>query len=318
MFSVSVVIPAYNAQKWIGRAIESVLNQSVAAAEILVVDDGSTDGTAEAVKKYGSPVRYIHQANAGAGAARNKGIEAATGEWIAFLDADDEWYPHKLASQIAILSRYPHLRWCACAHDVQMASKSERRGAGYRSSRELARHGFFPNALRATRRDSLFHTMLVHRSVFASVGLFDASLRQAQDNDLWRRIAMQYLPVGYCPYPCHLYHMEIPGSVAKGNKSIPCNFMSLAKNLPVARERPPEVRDEFFRLARAMAFRRLVSLPFKRPDLMGPTYQEYLGVVPLSKAALVFLKILRLLPDPLGRRVEGRIRHLNHLWNRWY
>ncbi|MCK4960446.1 MAG: glycosyltransferase family 2 protein, partial [Planctomycetes bacterium] len=90
-YSVSVVIAAYNAEKYIQRAIDSVLAQSLPADEIIVVDDGSTDNTGDAVKHYGSKVRYIYQENAGPASARNTAIEAATGTWIAFLDADDEW-----------------------------------------------------------------------------------------------------------------------------------------------------------------------------------------------------------------------------------
>ncbi|HOM77565.1 MAG TPA: glycosyltransferase family A protein, partial [Anaerohalosphaeraceae bacterium] len=89
--SISVVIPAYNCQAYIRRAIDSVLGQSRPADEIIVVDDGSTDGTAEAVRTYGAKVILIQQENAGVSAARNAGIRAASGDWIAFLDADDEW-----------------------------------------------------------------------------------------------------------------------------------------------------------------------------------------------------------------------------------
>lgn len=319
MFDISVVIPAYNAEKWIGRAIESVLNQTIVPAEILVVDDGSTDGTAQAIEEYGSRVRYIYQENAGCAAARNRGIEAATGQWIAFLDADDEWYPHKLELQVAILSRHKHLKWCACSYDIHTRSGSQQRTIGHRSRREFVRVGFLPNALRAARRDSPFHTpgMLIHRSVFARVGLFDESLSQTSDNDMWWQIAMHYPPIGYCPCPCDAVYMEIAGSVSKGDAVIPCSFRSLAKNLLIAKERPPEVRDEFFRLAKAVAFRKLVRLPFQRPDLLGPAFREYLGVVPLSRFAIIVLKIIGLLPHRLGRKVEGLVRDIHRMWDRW-
>ena len=87
---VSVVVPAYNAGECIERAIESVLAQTFCDYEVIVVDDGSTDNTAEAVRKYGPKVQYIHQANAGVSVARNAAIAVAKGKWIAFLDADDE------------------------------------------------------------------------------------------------------------------------------------------------------------------------------------------------------------------------------------
>jgi len=106
--NISVVIPAYNAAGTIGRALDSVIAQTHPAREILVVDDGSTDRTAQVVSEYGGRVEYLYQDNAGPGAARNAGIRAAHGEWIAFLDADDEWLPHRLALQAELLQRDPH------------------------------------------------------------------------------------------------------------------------------------------------------------------------------------------------------------------
>jgi len=92
----SVIIPAYNGAKTVSRAIESVLAQTYPAYEIIVVDDGSIDATAQAVASFGSRVRYIYQPNAGVAAARNAGVKHATGEWLAFLDADDWYYPDRL------------------------------------------------------------------------------------------------------------------------------------------------------------------------------------------------------------------------------
>ena len=92
----SVIIPAYNAEAFIARAIDSVLAQTWPAHEILVVDDGSADSTARIVAGYGEGVRYLRQENAGVSAARNAGARAATGDWLAFLDADDWYYPDRL------------------------------------------------------------------------------------------------------------------------------------------------------------------------------------------------------------------------------
>jgi glycosyltransferase involved in cell wall biosynthesis len=92
----SVVIPAYNAEAFLARAIDSVLAQTWPAEEIIVVDDGSSDASAEVAARYGGPVRVLRQANAGVSAARNTGAGAATGDWLAFLDADDWYYPDRL------------------------------------------------------------------------------------------------------------------------------------------------------------------------------------------------------------------------------
>ena len=104
---VSVVMPAYNAERHIGEALQSVLAQTYTPVEIVVVDDGSRDATAETVRRFGPRVRFTAQTNAGAGAARNRGLAMACGRYIAFLDADDSWPPKKLARQVEILEANP-------------------------------------------------------------------------------------------------------------------------------------------------------------------------------------------------------------------
>ena len=99
--SIAVIIPTYNYASGINQAITSVLNQTLPAVEIIVVDDGSTDDTRNTLDTYGSRIRYLYQQNRGASAARNAGVLAANCEWVAFLDHDDEWYPTKLACQAA-------------------------------------------------------------------------------------------------------------------------------------------------------------------------------------------------------------------------
>jgi GT2 family glycosyltransferase len=98
-WEISVVIPAYNAARYIGEALQSVAAQSLAASEVIVVDDGSTDGTPEIAERCGGVVRVLRQERGGAAAARNLGVRAARGEWVAFLDADDYWLPDRLAWQ---------------------------------------------------------------------------------------------------------------------------------------------------------------------------------------------------------------------------
>ncbi|WP_158675246.1 glycosyltransferase family A protein [Thiohalobacter thiocyanaticus] len=105
----SVIIPAYNSADTISAAIDSVLSQTWPAHEIIVVDDGSTDDTAERVRACGEPVHYLHQPNAGVSAARNCGIRAATGDWIAFLDADDLYLPDRLKWHAEWIQREPGL-----------------------------------------------------------------------------------------------------------------------------------------------------------------------------------------------------------------
>ena len=100
---VSVVIPAFNCEKYIAECIDSVLNQSYQDFEIIIIDDGSTDGTVKTVSGYEDDrIKLFHQeGNSGSGAARNYGVEKASGQWIAFVDADDTWLPDKLQKQLA-------------------------------------------------------------------------------------------------------------------------------------------------------------------------------------------------------------------------
>ena len=110
--TISVIIPVYNGESYLAEAIESVLAQSRQPDEIIIVDDGSTDASAEVAKRFTTvryPVRYLWQAQAGASHARNHGVAVATGNWLAFLDADDLWLANKLANQQAMLETHPAL-----------------------------------------------------------------------------------------------------------------------------------------------------------------------------------------------------------------
>src|SRR5436190_636531 len=116
---VSVVTPAYNVAWCIGRAIDSVLKQDFRDYELIVVNDGSTDGTRALLDTYGEAVTVINQNNRGMSAARNRGIDQARGTYIAFLDADDWWLPEKLTRQVELMARRPDLGFCSTAARVQ-------------------------------------------------------------------------------------------------------------------------------------------------------------------------------------------------------
>ncbi|NEP84931.1 MAG: glycosyltransferase family 2 protein, partial [Okeania sp. SIO3B3] len=111
---VSVIIPAYNRADLIGETVDSVLAQTHPDIEIIVIDDGSTDNTADVLATYGSALRVIRQANAGQQAARNAGIRAATGDYIAFLDSDDLWLPHRIEAQLQRFEEVPEAGLVYC------------------------------------------------------------------------------------------------------------------------------------------------------------------------------------------------------------
>ena len=100
MPKITVIIPTFNREAFVARAIDSVLTQRFTDHEIIVIDDGSTDDTRFALKRFGNRIRYVQQEHAGVSAARNAGVQSATGEWVAFLDSDDEWKPEYLATQV--------------------------------------------------------------------------------------------------------------------------------------------------------------------------------------------------------------------------
>ncbi|MCK4627815.1 MAG: glycosyltransferase family 2 protein [Sedimentisphaerales bacterium] len=218
-YRVSVVIPAYNLEGYIGRAIESVLAQTRPADEIIVVDDGSTDGTVEIVKKYGSAVRYIYQENAGASAARNTGIKAAKNEWIAFLDGDDEWLEGNLERQMGLLERNEELVWtagnfiiCYCREGRRQDKLDPDRGLRLLEGKE-----YFPEYFQAFMQSATgwTGTMVIKKSVLEEADLFRVGQLGANDLDMWWRIAYRRPVIGYNVEPLAVYHLQVSDSITK-------------------------------------------------------------------------------------------------------
>ena len=217
-YSVSVVIPAYNAQRYIGRAIDSVLGQTHPAQEIIVVDDGSTDGTCSVVEGYGDRVRLIRQDNAGAGAARNAGITTGQGEWIAFLDADDEWLPEKLALQMDQLARHGALDW-TCSNFFEASQNQPRQLA---RNPDKAQPLLIDRAYFNTYFDAYVagfyawtSTIVARRRLLIDAGLFAENMPRAQDTDLWFRMAYYSPRIGYLTEPLAVYYLSTPASITK-------------------------------------------------------------------------------------------------------
>ncbi len=223
---ISAVIPAYNSEAFIRRAIDSVLAQTLPPCEIIVVDDGSTDGTRQAVQPYGNRIRYIRQNNQGASAARNTGIQAASGEWIAFLDADDEWLPDRLALQSRLLEQYPVLNWvtgnfyrCRCrrGHRRTPDLPGHRRDALLRL---LNGRPVFDSYFSAHQHSAMgcTDTMLIRREILLKAGLFLAGQKRINDVDLWLRIAYLRQPLGYVFEPLAVYHLDTEASILKTHR----------------------------------------------------------------------------------------------------
>lgn len=190
--TVSVVIPAHNAAATIARAIQSAWNQDYAPAEVIVVDDASTDGTAAAARAEARPGRPVHVVtlprNRGASAARNEGIRRATAELIAFLDADDEWLEGKLARQVAILQGDPEVTLVTCNSLPVTAD-----GTPGQPAHTLRPPVEGPEAWKALLGGNFIPTptVLARRDLLLDLGGFDETLPVAEDFDLWIRLALR-------------------------------------------------------------------------------------------------------------------------------
>jgi len=172
---LSVVIPVYNGRKYLAEAVESVRRQSWPDLEILIVDDGSTDGTADLAQSLGGPIRVLRQQQAGAATARNRGVEEARGAWLAFLDADDRWTDSKIARQMAVFKRdagvdivFGHVRQFVCPTLTEAEKKAVR-------CPDQAVPGQHPG------------TMLLPREVFQTIGPYDAAYDVGEIVDWYAR-----------------------------------------------------------------------------------------------------------------------------------
>ena len=240
IMTITVVIPAYNAGKYIARTIDSVLAQSRPADEIIVIDDGSTDDTAEQVSKYEGKVSYIHQQNAGASVARNTGIEAATGDWIAFLDGDDEWLPENLKCQSELIARNPDLAWsaanficCYCDEDRKQEKLHTDKALQLLNSKEYFDDYFSAFIAGAT---GCTDTILIKRSVLIEAGLFTPGQPMANDIDMWWKIAHLYPQIGYSPQPLAIYHINVSGSITAQHRDPQILSDLIAKHLDLAKQ----------------------------------------------------------------------------------
>jgi len=191
VFDVSVVIPAYNSAATLQNAVRSALDQTLPPAQIIVVDDGSTDHTADVARSFGSAVLYLRQARAGASAARNAGIHAARHTWVALLDADDRWRPGKLEAQAAALRNRPDARWAFCdARIVDEAGSPVREWSfpsGIETAQQLLETSFLYNPVAGSSSG-----VVIRRDCLAKAGLFDSRLAAVEDLDLWMRLAGRY------------------------------------------------------------------------------------------------------------------------------
>ena len=192
--NISVIIPTWNRAERLVNALQSVFSQSLLATEVIVVDDGSTDDTREIVRNQFPDVRYLFQQNKGVSSARNTGIKAASGDWIALLDSDDHWQPDKLKQQCEQLCASPDYKIC---HSDEIWIRNGRRVNPMKKHAKQGGHIFRQCLPLCAISPS---AVLIHRDLFNEVGLFDERLPACEDYDLWLRICALH-PVLYIDKP---------------------------------------------------------------------------------------------------------------------
>ena len=191
---VSVIIPSYNRCQTLKRALRSVFAQTLQPDEVLVIDDGSTDETPIMMQSDYPAVKYSYQPNRGVSMARNLGIAQSKGEWLAFLDSDDEWLPNKLEQQLDLLKIHQDMAVC---HTDEIWIRNGKR---VNSMKKHTKKGgwIFQHCLPLCAMSP--SSIIIHRSIFDLVGPFDENLPACEDYDLWLRITARY-PVLFIETP---------------------------------------------------------------------------------------------------------------------
>ena len=308
---VSVVVPAYNRVATIGAAIESVLRQTYPDFELVVVDDGSTDGTLDAARRVADPRLRIVAAprNMGAAGARNLGVAEARGTWIAFQDSDDEWLPGKLAGQMARLAASPECVACYCGL-LTVGALDARPGA-----RTTLRYVPDPSVSPAEgdilepllgRNMISTQTLVVRRDVFLALGCFDEETTPIEDWDFALRLASRGR-VAFVDEP--LVHQRFsPDSISRGaRRRTESRARLVAKNIELFARRPQRLAWQYYILASdsrkagdLAAARRYLALARKTHPASPRSWAMSLYVAGLSLLAPLHRSPLPAEPPPSG------------------
>lgn len=237
MNGISIVIPARNAEATLDRALQSVLAQEQLPDEVIVVDNGSSDRTQEIARSHGGRIRCVIPPPpfGGPSSSRNFGIQCATGEWVAILDADDEWFPNRLLEQLKIVKDHPEVAWLAGDYESLVP---------HRGPKQLGLSRFMPNqacviddalVLMATPNrwsgDTIWTgTVLVRRDALNAVTVgqnwFDPNQTTSHDLDLWLRLAMRFPRIGYVSKPIARYVQLRPDTMTSRDITA-CDLSSL-------------------------------------------------------------------------------------------
>jgi glycosyltransferase involved in cell wall biosynthesis len=227
----SILIPAYNVDRYIAEAVESALSQTYRPIEVVIVNDGSTDGTHDAIVPYldAPEVVYVDQANRGLAGARNSGFAASHGSLVALLDGDDTWMPERLDRCVRELRENPSLGWVTSdTYLIENGVRTQRKYRNYSEStvppdRQLDE---------IARRNFMFVGGVIRRELFERYGTFDESLRQAEDYDLWIRFMLGGERVGLIEEPLGWYRMRDDSLSANSRAQWEAHLDVLERHLP--------------------------------------------------------------------------------------
>src|SRR5262245_59578198 len=196
MPKVSVLIPVYNGSEFIASAVNSALMQQCVDVEVIVIDDGSTDATPRVLATYGDRIRVLRQTNAGHVKARNNGSKMATGDWLAFLDADDEWLPDKLAKQLARADARTTMVYTDRRNFVEVD-----RITGKQSDTQELLEGALFESLLLVGNFITVSSVIVRKDIYLQLGGFEESLNVCEDWDMWLRFTAQGGQIGVVREP---------------------------------------------------------------------------------------------------------------------
>ncbi len=260
MVLVSVIIPLYNKKNYIGRTIQSVLEQTIRDFEIIVIDDGSLDGSSDVVKSFhDNRIRLFSQKNQGVSAARNNGVKKAGADFLAFLDADDEWFPNHLQTLLRLRNNYPDARAFTTAYSI-LESGEKIRPARYRAIPAYPWEGLIPNYFKsAALGDSPMNSSSIGipKDIFNEFGGFPEGAWWGEDIDLFGKIALKY-PIAFSWEVGAIYHWDAKNRV--------CGKPSLTQ-------------EPFVVFARNALKNNMVS------DVFSPDLEEYLARKEIYRAA---------------------------------
>ena len=289
----SVVIPLYNKEKYINRAIDSILNQTYINYEIIVVNDGSTDNGAEVVRSINSKkIKLITQDNKGVSIARNNGIEEAKGDFISFLDADDEWLPEYLETINFLINKYPGAGIYCTSYKHIKNKKEVIKDFGFEENYEGYVYRYFYKASKY-RRIGNTNCITIPQKILKSNKMFDVELERGEDLELWFRIALKY-PVVYKNRVLTKYNLDNDtnyrnkkdNEIMKRKKKLPINnisdYLTKIDKFIMSQNIDKMLIKDYYKYVRSYLFYRLKHSMIKNPKYIFYYFRRYLNYISIN------------------------------------